>query len=158
VSRLEDELGPENTVAVLEGFKALARTGALPSLQNLAEADSKNSYPRLWYAFLAGMDELWLESPSVARLSDDALKVLVSIDLLLPTSSRRASETTERDAHAWKDHVVSSKPALVRDAYLYLAEAGLKEDKQHISGLYALLNDAPLAPFRGEIAAYLLER
>jgi hypothetical protein len=53
---------------------------------------------------------------------------------------------------------VSSKPALVRDAYLYLAEAGLKEDKQHISGLYALLNDAPFAPSRGEIAAYLLER
>lgn len=155
--RLEDELGPENTVAVLGGLKALARTGTLPSLQNLAEADSKNSYPRLWYAFLAGMDELWLESPSVAGLSDDALKVLVNIELLLPTFSRRASGSAERDAQAWKDHVVSRNPALVKDAYLYLAEAGLKEDKQHISGLYALLNDAPFAPFRGTIAAYLLE-
>jgi hypothetical protein len=155
--RLEDELGSENTVAALDGLKALARTGTLPSLQNLAAADSNNSYPRLWYAFLAGMDELWLETPSVSGLSDDALKVLVSIDLLLPTLSQRTSGTTERDAHAWKDHVVSRKPTLVRDAYLYLAEAGLKEDKQHISGLYALLNDAPLAPFRGKIAAYLLE-
>ena len=156
--RLEHELGLENTVAALDGLKALARTGTLPSLQDLAAADSKNSYPRLWYAFLAGMDELWLETPSVTGFSDDALKVLVSIDLLLPTSSQRTSGTTERDAHAWKDHIVSSKSALVKDAYLYLAEAGLKEDKQHISGLYALLNDAPLAPFRGEIAAYLLEK
>ena len=155
--RLEDELGSENTAAVLDGFKAFVRTGTLPSLQDLAAADSKNSYPRLWYAFLAGMDELWLETPSLTGFSDDALKVLVSIDLLLPTSSQSASGTTERDAHAWKDHIVSSKPALVKDAYLYIAEAGLKEDKQHISGLYALLNDAPFAQFRGEIAAYLLE-
>jgi hypothetical protein len=155
--RLEDELGPENTVAVLEGLKAFARTGTLPSLESLAAADSKSTFPRLWCAFLAGMDELWLETPSVAGFSDDALKVLVGIDLLLPTYSRNASGTTERDTHAWKDHVVSSEPALVRDAYLYLAEAGLKGDKQHASGLYALLNDVPLAPFRGEIAAYLLE-
>lgn len=155
--RLEYELGPENTVAVLDGLKTVARTGTFPSLKDLAAADSKNSYPRLWYAFLAGMDELWLETPSVAGWSDDALKVLISLDLLLPTSSRRASGTTELDAHAWKDHVFSRRPKLVKDAYLYLAEAGLKEDKQHIPGLYALLNDAPLAPFRGEIAAYLLE-
>jgi hypothetical protein len=156
--RLENELGPENTVVALGGLKALARTGTLPSLQDLAAADSKSSYPRLWYAFLAGMDELWLETPSVAGMSDEALKILVSIDLLLPTSSRGASSTTERDAHAWKDHVISRKQALVRDAYLYLAEAGLKEDKQYISGLYALLNDARLVPFRGEIAAHFLER
>jgi hypothetical protein len=156
-ARLEDELGPENTVAVLQGLKALVRTGVLPSLQDLAAADSSNSYPRLWYAFLAGMDELWPETPSVAALSDDALKVLVSIDLLLPTSSRRASGTIERDSHAWKDHVISRKPALVREGYLYLAEAGLKEDKQHVSALYPLMNDAPLATFRGETAAYLLE-
>jgi hypothetical protein len=155
--RLEDELGPENTVTVLDGLKALVRVGTLPSLQDLVAADSKNSYPKLWYAFLAGMDELWLETPSVAVFSDDALKVLVGIDLLLPTSSRHASGMTEQDAHAWKDHILSSKPALVRDTYLYLAEAGLKEDKEHISGFYALLNDAPLAPFRGEIATYLLE-
>jgi hypothetical protein len=155
--RLEDELGPENTVAVLDGLKALVRTGALPSLQDLAAADSSNSYPRLWYAFLAGMDELWLESPSVGGFLDDALKVLVSIDLLLPTSSWRAGETMERASHSWKDHVISRKPALVREAYLYLAEAGLKEDKQHVSALSPLLNDAPLATFRGETAAYLLE-
>jgi hypothetical protein len=65
----------------------------------LAAVDSKNSYPRLWYALLAGMDELWLERPSVAGFSDDALKVFVSIDLLLSTSSRRASGTAEQDAH-----------------------------------------------------------
>jgi hypothetical protein len=156
--RLEDELGAENTAIVLEGLKAVVRTGALPSLPDLAAADSKNSYPKLWYAFLAGMDELWLETPTVAGFSDDALKALVAIDLLLPTSSRLASGTTERDAHAWKDHVVSGQPTLVRDAYLYLAEAGLQEEKQHVSGLYALLNDASLAPFRGEIATYLLEK
>jgi hypothetical protein len=155
--RLEDELGPENTITVLDGLKALARTGTLPSLQDLVAAESKNSYPRLWYAFLAGMDELWLETPSVAMFSDEALKVLVGLDLLIPTSSRHASGTTEQDAHAWKDYILLRKPALVRDAYLYLAEAGLQEDKEHISGLYALLNEAPLAPFRGKIATYLLE-
>ena len=155
--RLENELGSENTVVVLDGLKAFTRAGTLPSLQDLAAADSKNSYPRLWNAFLAGMDELWLETPSVAGFSDDVLRVLVGIDLLLPTSSRRASGVTERDAHAWKDHIALTKPALVRDAYLYLAEAGLKEDRQYISGFYALLNDAPLLPFRGEIAAHFLE-
>jgi hypothetical protein len=156
--RLEYELGAENTVVVLDGLKAFVRTGALPSLQNLAAADSKNSYPRLWNAFLAGMDELWLETPSVAGFSDDALKALVGIDLLLPTSSQRANGTTEQDAHAWKDHVVSRRSTLVKDVYLYLAEAALREDKQHVSGLYALLNNELLAPFRGEIAAYLLEK
>jgi hypothetical protein len=156
--RLEAELGPENTVAVLNGLKAHARKGTLPSLHDLAVADFKNSYPRLWYAFLAGMDELWLETPSVAGFSDDALKVLVGIDLLLPTPSRRTSGTTGPSAHEWKEHVVSRKPALVKDAYLYLAEAGLKEGKQHVSGLYALLNYAPLAPFRGEISSHLLKK
>jgi hypothetical protein len=156
--RLEDELGLENVVAVIDGFKALLRTGTLPTLLDLVAADSKNSYPKLWYAYLAGMDEAWLETPSLAGFSDDLLKVLVSIDLLLPTSSRRARGTTEQDAHTWKDHVVSTKPSLVKDAYLYLVEAGLKEDKQHISGLHALLNDAPFASFRGEIATYLLEK
>jgi hypothetical protein len=155
--RLETELGSENTVVILDGFKAFTCAGTLPSLQDLAAADSKNSYPRLWYAFLAGMDELSLETPSVAGVSDDVLKVLVGIDLLLPISSRRASGVTERDAHAWKDHIALTKPALVRDTYLYLAEAGLKENRQYISGFYALLNDAPLLPFRGEIAAHFLE-
>jgi hypothetical protein len=156
--RLEDELGAENTAIVLDGLKALVRTGVLPSLHDLATADSKNSYPRLWYAFLAGMDELWLETPSVAGFSVDTLKVLVAIDLLLPTSSRLGNGAAERDVHTWKDHVVSGQPALVKDAYLYLAEAGLREEKQHVSGLHALLNEASLASFRGEIAAYLLEK
>ena len=103
------------------------------------------------------MDELWLETPSVTEFSDDVLKSLVCIDLLLPTSSRRKDKTREQDVHAWKDHVVSTKPALVKDAYLYLAEAGLEQNNQHSSGLYALLNDAAFVPFRGEIAAHLLK-
>jgi hypothetical protein len=156
--RLEDELGPENTIAVLDGLKTFVRTGKLPSMHELAASDLKNSYPRLWYAFLAGMDELWLESPNVAGFSDETLKLLVGISLLLPTYSRRASGATEQDAHAWKDHILSRRPALVKDTYLYLAEAGLKRDKQHISGLHALLNDAPLASFRAEIATHLLEK
>jgi hypothetical protein len=155
--RLEEELGPENTVAVLDGFKALARTGTFPSLNELVVADAKNSYPSLWLAFLAGMDELWLESPNLSGLSDDALKVLLSMDLLMPTVSRRSGGTMERDAHAWKDQIVSRSPALAKDAYLFLVEAGLKESKEHLSGLYPLLNDAALAPFRGEVAARLLE-
>jgi hypothetical protein len=154
--RLEDELGAENTVAVLEGFKSFVRTGALPTLNDLAVAESKNSYPRLWRAFLAGMDELWLETPSVSGFSDDALKVFVGLDLLLPTWSKHETGT-ERDAHAWKDHIASTKPTLIRDAYLFLAEAGLKKNEEHVPGLYELLNDATLAPFRGEIALYLLE-
>jgi hypothetical protein len=152
-ARLEDELGPENTVNVLDGLKALVRTARLPSLQEVAAADSKNSYPRLWYALLAGMDELWLETPSVSGFSDEALKVLVSIDLLLPS---RTNKTSEGNAHAWKDHVVSRNPALIKDAYLYLTEAGFREDRQYIAGLYVLLNDAAFVQFRGEIAAHLL--
>ena len=50
--RLEEESGPENTAAALEGLKAFARSPNVPSLQELAAAVSKNSYPRLWYAFL----------------------------------------------------------------------------------------------------------
>lgn len=155
--RLEHELGLENTAAVLEGLKAFARSGALPTLRDLVVAESKNSYPRLWYAFIAGMDELWLETPSLSGFSDDALKVMVSIDLLIPTWTEQRGGTTKRDARAWKDHIVSTKPEIVKDAYLYLIEAGLRENRQHVTGLYELLNDAQLAPFRGEVSAYLLE-
>ncbi len=112
--RLEDELGLENTVAVLDGLKALVRTRPLPTLQDLGIAESKNSYPKLWHAIMAGLDELWLETPSLSGFSDDALKVFVGIDLLMPTWSEQSSGTAKRDARAWKDHIFR-RPELVKD-------------------------------------------
>lgn len=155
-ARLEEELGSEYTAVALAGLKAFVRTERFPSLQELAEAESKNSYPRVWNALLAGMDELWLERPSVADFSDEALKVLVGIDLLLPTMSQRRDGVWARDEHTWKDHIVSTRSDFVKDVYLFLIEESLKCGGDHRSGLYEILNVDLFEQFRDDVAAHLL--
>ena len=153
--RLEEELGAENVVSILAGLKQFVRNATLPTLNDLATADLANAYPRLWYAFLAGMDELWLETPSISGLSDETLKTLLGIELLLPTSSQ--SPAGEIDHRSWKAHIASQKPELFREVYVYFVDASLKAGKQHAQGLYRLLNDAALAYMRPDVALQLLD-
>ena len=70
-------MGPENTAAALpEGLKAFARSPNVPSLQELAAGQSARIATRgFGYAFSAGMDELWLETPSVTEFSDEHIEI-----------------------------------------------------------------------------------
>ena len=155
--RILNELGTDNVSAALDGLKAHLRSENIPSLKEVTEAREKNSYPRLWYALLAGMDELWIERSNLDGFSDEELKALVAIDLELPTSSRSKDGVETIDARAWKGHLLATKTSLVKDAYLFLAEAGLTARSQFVHGFYELMNDEAFAKFRGGIAVHLLE-
>ena len=154
--RLEAELGTPNVSIVVEGFKALLLSGAAPSLQDILRAETENSYPRFWHAFIAGMDEKWFEMPDTSDLDDNTLKSLIAIDLVVPISTTREN-VVSRVVPDWKTNLLQRRPELFEEVYVFLAEAELRSGREHVSGLYELLNNDAFASRRKEIALKLLE-
>jgi energy-coupling factor transporter ATP-binding protein EcfA2 len=155
--RLEEEIGSENTATLLAGLKTLVRQGSMPTIAEISNAEKDNSYPRLWLAFIAGMDEVWLESPSVDGISDEVLRSLLALELIMPTESRPQGNTVSRDIHDWKVYLEKQRPDLFESAYLALARDGLSNGLSHVSGLYELLNDEAFRERRSTRAVQLLK-
>jgi len=150
--RLEEQLGAENAAIILEGFKAFLKKGDLPTVEEISQADASNSYPSLWLAFMAGMEEAWLERPTFSGLTDQTLKSLAALDLVLP------SRGGDRDgARRWKPHLLKTRLDLVRDVYLQFVRLGMARGREHVPGLYELLNNDVFVSDRGQITIALLE-
>jgi hypothetical protein len=153
--RLEAELGAANVPIVLEGFKALLQSGTAPTLQDVLAAENKNSYPRLWNAYVAGMDEKWLSKPDFSDLDDEILKSIIAIDLVLPISSRE-NNVVKRVAHDWKTQLQQQRPELFEQVYMFLARTELAGGREYVSGLYELLNNELFEARRKSITLELL--
>jgi hypothetical protein len=149
--RLQSELGAANTKIAIEGLKAALKRNDLPTVDDVAEASSKNSYPRWWFALIAGMDEAWADNPELSAFPEPLLRMQIAINLVLPTQSRSGNK------YPWKTAALKEKPQMFRDVYLSVARRALQEDNEHISGLYELLNDESFLSFRGGAAIELLK-
>jgi hypothetical protein len=154
--RLVLELGSENTALALEGLKATLTRPDLPSMDEIATAEAENSYHKWWYAILAGMEELWSDGAEFSALTDAQLRTVVALGLVMVLNTRRQGVLRRREQE-WKPTLLRARPALFRNVYLALAEAGLRGGRQHVSGLYEILNAEELEPFRGDAALSLLE-
>jgi hypothetical protein len=156
-TRLENELGAANTQLAIEGLKAGLQRDDVPTVDDVADASAKNSYPRWWFALIAGMDEAWADNPDLAAFPEPLLRALIAINLVLPTLSR-SGNTVHHDEHPWKTAALRERPQTVRDVYVAVARRGLQEGNEHISGLHEILNDEAFSQLRGGAAIELLKQ
>ena len=155
VERLEQALGPQRTEVAIEGLMAVPQRTDIPSLDEVARMAAEHQSHQWWHAILAGLDESWKQSQSLQEWSDGLLRVALAIDLVSPTFEHEGS-TTRQTRRDWKEAAFKSRPAIVRDAYLAVANAGLGRGNQHVDGLRELLTHEAFAPFRREITFQFL--
>lgn len=153
--RIERELGADNVPAAIEALQASLTRDDLPTLADIAEAEAANSYPRWWQALIAGMDELAPDGAVPESLTDNQLKTLIGISLVMPTTRREAGVIRE-GVHYWKDRLLRERPTLVKHVYVDIAMRAVRNGKEHVSGLYELLNNEALKSFRESICIQFL--
>jgi len=153
--RLEKVLGAANVAAAIEGLKAILSRKDLPTVQDVATAAAKNSYPLRWYSVIAGMDEAWVDTPHVDAFSQELLATQIALDLVMPTYSRRGNTELE-DTHLWKAALLEQESELVASVYLQVAREGLRLGRENVTGIYELLNNKAFVHFRGNACLALL--
>jgi hypothetical protein len=153
--RLGTALGEENVQVALEGLIACLRNSEIPSLEVVARVSAQNQYYEWWYGLIAGLDEAWLRHPQLNAYSDDLLRTMLAIELLLPTHYYEANVSRLID-RGWKNAALKERPALVRESYIAVARAKLGANDQFVPGIRELLTFPSLAPFRTSVALELL--
>lgn len=156
-ARLEQKIGTKNARIALEGFRAVLGRTVLPSVEDVGRANAKNNYFTWWYAPIAGMDERWATQPDFTGLSDELLKKLVAMKLVMHTEERTSTGSKTKE-HSWYTAVVKQKPELVADVYEKLASMGIKNKASIVHGLYELLNDQNFSAVRQSAILTLLKK
>jgi hypothetical protein len=154
--RLVDELGEEKAEVAIEGLLAVLDREGLPSLDAVVQMVAEGKYYEWWYAIIAGLDERWNQTPDLKSLPDELLKSALAIDLLHPTFDYDDNVRRRKDRD-WKSAAFQSRPELVRDSYVAVAQAELQLGADYVDGLYELLNNEAFMPFRREISIRFLK-
>jgi hypothetical protein len=153
--RLAQWLGDANTEVALEGFQAVLSRSDVPTFGEVLELIAEHQLFDWWFSLVAGMNERWAAGKRTDDLSDDFLKGLVAFDLANPvTTEEDGSE--RRLVHPWKQALLEQRPELIRDAYVQVVRSRLSRAQEHAEGLYELLTETPLEPFRKDAVLGLL--
>ncbi len=157
--RLEAALGPDSVGSALQGLKAFVRRSRnVPSLTAILDAARRNEFPMSWYIALAGMDECWLERPSLKGFAERTLKSLLALDLVIPTTTISKDNVMRTDDREWKHALIKADKALVISVYTALARNTLDLPNQPLNGFFELLRGPFFEAERDQIALRLLER
>jgi len=154
--RLIVELGERDTEVALEGFIALVRRGEVTDVDEIIRMHGEQKHFPWWYAVLAGLDEYVDAGGNVNSLQDAYLQSALTIECLHPTFVHKGN-VSHQQVPAWKTTLLLNRPDLVVVAYVALARAGLAKAAQHVEGLYTLLHEAALQPYRARVAMALLK-
>ncbi|SEM83956.1 hypothetical protein [Bradyrhizobium sp. OK095] len=153
--RLEFELGNENAAKLLGGMKTFLKKAILPTLEEISSAEKNNSYPYAWYAYLAGMDELWLESPSLLGFSAQTIASLMALQSILTTQSKSSANTISNDVHDWATTFARDRRETAKSIYLNMAKQALRKESDFSLGISELFHNEIFADDRPAIALEL---
>lgn len=153
--RLTTELGAANAEIAIEGMLALVRREEITPACEILRMHGENKYYVWWYAVIAGLDLYLEQGGQIGDLSDEYLKAALVIDSICTTFVYKGN-TSSQYTHPWKTLTVEKHPELALDAYRQLARYDLARSAQSAYGLYDLLHQDQLQPFRAETAMALL--
>ncbi|VIO73790.1 hypothetical protein CI41S_38970 [Bradyrhizobium ivorense] len=155
--RLEQKIGTENAQIALAGFKACLQRTDLPSIKDVGKANVRNSYPRWWYALIAGMDERWVSDPTFDGLSDQFLETMAAVELVSITQRREGNTIFNMD-HPWQKALLGERPRQIAAVYAQVASMALKGNASIIHGLHELISDGAFVDVRRSIILKLLRK
>ncbi|MET3842735.1 hypothetical protein [Bradyrhizobium sp. OAE829] len=155
--KLERRIGANNVPIALAGLRAALGRNDIPSVKDVGRAVVKNSYPYSWYVPIASMDERWSVQPKLSGLSDDLLRRLIAIKLVMHTERRVENVVSQRE-HAWLTTALHERLDLVTSVYHQIVSMALEKNVKIISGLYELLNDEAFVSVRQDIVLRLLSK
>lgn len=154
--RLIIELGERDTEVAFEGLIALVRRGEVTDVDEIIRMHGEQKHFPWWYAVLAGLDEYVDAGGDINCVQDAYLQSALTIECVHPTFVHKGN-VSHQQVPAWKTTLLLSRPDLVVVAYVALARAGLAKAAQHVDGLYTLLHEATLQPYRAGVAMALLK-
>jgi len=155
--RIAAWLGAERVDAACEGLAAALSRNDLPSFDDVMTVTADHRLHGWWYALIAGLNERWAAGQGLGNMSDDFLKGMLVVDIANPVSIRE--ENVERIMiHPWRTALMERRPELVRDSYFAIAHLRLSRNEPYVDGLYELLHEAALEPYRPAIALDLLRQ
>ena len=126
----------ELTAYALEGLKKTLFRDDLPSVTEIIKTSTigKNFY--ISHAVLVGLEERNLEDAAEwSQISDADYEIAVAFYLADSTG----------DTPQWFTRLLHSKPKLISKVFIQYVRASTKSGKEHITGLYQLVNDTDWA-------------
>lgn len=154
--RIAAWLGELRVEPALECLRAVPLRSDLPSLDEVLVLAADRKIYDWWYAIVAGLDERFGRDEGFGEhLSQDRLKAIIAFELTNPVFER-LDGTHHRTKHTWKEFLLVSNPALVRDAYVAVAKLRLGRGDQMAEGLREILSEQAFEPFRNEVVISFL--
>jgi len=153
--RLIALLGTENADAALAGFEAMLSRTDVPTFDEAVTKIAERNVPAWWHTLVAGINERWARAANLDGLPEDLLRALIAFDLAHPIPIERGS-STEWMVQPWKEHALSTRADLVRDAYFAVARARFLRSEQYAEGLRELLTEPQFEPWRKDTVISLL--
>lgn len=154
LERLTTELGDSNAEMAIQGLLALVRKEQITPTSEILRLHGESKYRPWWYAIIAGLDIYVEQGGQVDDFGVEFLTGALLIDSLCTTFTYKGNASSQY-IHPWKTLLLETRPALAAGAYSELARFDLARSAQSVFGLYDLLHQAELQPFR-ELAAMTL--
>ena len=157
VERLEQLVGAENVGDSLTGLRNLLGQQELPTVEFVADLDSKNRHCPWWFAVLAGMKETWASVYDLSAFPDHTLAAALAIASALVVDEEgdeRSSDSLRRKS--WKDVVHEERPKVAASVYLRMCRIAFAKRKRHISAFGTLFYEEKLRDEAEGVALELL--
>lgn len=148
--RMKDFLGGETDLieAAFSGLRKVLERRDLPRIEDVVDLELKGKIHLLCQPSLVSMSELFDRAPVDAlTLPDSVLSTLLAFRLRYGVGNEPV----------WVAALVKMRPALVGDVLLAYMQPMLRAKKEHVSGLYQLVNDDTYAEVARSILPKLLE-
>lgn len=148
--RIEDFLAGDSDLieAAYSGLQKILERKDLPSVAEIVELELKGKIHFLCQPCLVSMEELFNRDPVDAlTLPDSVLSTLLAFRLRYSVGNNPA----------WFTALVKIRPVLAADVLLAYAQPLLRAKKEHVSGLYQLVNDDAYSEVARLILPKLLE-
>lgn len=155
LERLTTELGASNAVMAIEGLVALVRKEQITPTNEILRMRGESKYHPWWYAIIAGLDLYVEQGGQVDDMNFEFLSAALVINSLCTTFTYKGNVSTLY-IPPWKTSILETRPALAAGAYSELARFDLARSAQSVFGLYDLLHQPELHPFREVTAMTLL--
>ncbi len=153
--RLAAWIGEERVDTALAGLRATPLRSDIPTFDHVMTLTTDHKDFDWWYALVAGLNERWSNGEGLSGFSDDFLKAMLAFDVTHRISFYDDEAPTWRP-YPWRLALAQQHPEIVRDVYLAVARLRLSKREEIVHGLYELLNEVELEPFRGNIVIELL--
>jgi len=152
--QLTAAIGRSLTRSVELGFVAVVSYQTPPTLESVAQSSAQNTLYWHWYAFLAGVDLLWVRDRDLSDLAAGTLSAALAFSLLIPTYDRQSNLMTEH-VRDWPRWITSARPEIAAGVYATLLTHHLQQSG-NVSHLLNRFYNEPPSNWQSDLAIELM--